>query len=112
MVAPRLSLLLLVVVGCGGPKPAGEPPRPGAPDAAAPITPAAADAGAAASSCPADVCCRMPDGTMVHPGGCQPSYPDNVQPATVRGDDGACEPIECYLKCLPATARIATPSGE
>ena len=54
----------------------------------------------------------MPDGRIVVPGGCQPSYPSNVQPATQRGADGMCEKIPCYLKCLPAAAMIATPAGE
>ena len=55
--------------------------------------------------------CCLPDGRLVVPGGCQPSYPDNVHPATRRGDDGSCVQIECYLKCLPADAAIATPLG-
>jgi hypothetical protein len=55
-------------------------------------------------------CCRA-DGVLVVPGGCQPHYPDDVQPATRRGDDGRCVQIECRLKCLPADAAIATPLG-
>jgi hypothetical protein len=53
----------------------------------------------------------MPDGRLVRPGGCQPSYPPNVQPATRRNPDGTCREIECYLRCLPETARIDTPDG-
>lgn len=53
----------------------------------------------------------MPDGRLVTPGGCQPSYPPNVQPATRRNPDGTCERIPCYLRCLPETARIDTHSG-
>jgi len=48
----------------------------------------------------------------VRPGGCQPSYPDNVRPATQRGADGRCVDVPCHLKCLPETARIATPHGD
>jgi hypothetical protein len=55
--------------------------------------------------------CCLADGTLVVPGGCQPSYPDDVHPATRRGNDGSCVPIECRLKCLPADAAIATPLG-
>jgi hypothetical protein len=53
----------------------------------------------------------MPDGRIVRPGGCQPIYPPNVQAATQRNADGTCQPIECYLRCLPETARIDTPDG-
>jgi hypothetical protein len=82
--------------------PAGDTPPP--PDAAT---------STAAGACKADAdhCC-MPDGTLVRPGGCQPSYPDNVQPATQRAKDGTCLQIECHLKCLPEDARIATPHGD
>ena len=75
------------------PAPSRPPPTPGRP-------------------CRADVqhCCR-PDGTLVVPGGCQPSYPDRVEPATRRAADGSCVQIECHLKCLPADAAIATPRG-
>ncbi len=68
---------------------------------------------AAPAACAADPqhCC-MPDGRLVRPGGCQPSYPDDVQGAVARGADGRCEPIECHLRCLPEQARIATPDGE
>lgn len=64
------------------------------------------------TSCRADArhCC-LPDGRLVEPGGCQPSYPDNVEPATRRSPDGRCVRIECHLKCLPANALIATPFG-
>lgn len=63
--------------------------------------------------CQADAShCCLDDGTLVRPGGCQPHYPGGVQPATVRGADGRCEPVPCMLRCLPATARIATPSGD
>jgi len=63
-------------------------------------------------TCQADAqhCCRA-DGALVVPGGCQPHYRDAVQPATRRGNDGACVAIECNLKCLPADAAIATPRG-
>lgn len=66
----------------------------------------------ARKACRADAkhCC-LEDGRVVRPGGCQPSYPPNVQPATRRGVDGRCVHIKCTLKCLPATARIATPRG-
>ncbi len=115
MTPRRFPVLLVMLVACGGSKPTGESPAPGVPDAApAIVTPAPADAAAPAptTDCPEDLCCRTSSGDWVRPGGCQPSYPDDVQPATVRGDDGDCEPIECHLKCLPVTARIATPSGE
>ena len=55
--------------------------------------------------------CCMPDGRLVVPGGCQPSYPPGVQSATRRGADGSCEQIPCSLRCLPETARIDTPGG-
>jgi hypothetical protein len=66
----------------------------------------------AAGKCKADAnhCC-LADGRLVVPGGCQPSYPSGVRPATNRGSDGNCLPIECHLKCLPADAAIATPFG-
>jgi hypothetical protein len=54
----------------------------------------------------------MPDGRLVVPGGCQPSYPPNVQPATVRGPDGSCKRIECHLRCLPEASAIRTPRGD
>jgi hypothetical protein len=53
----------------------------------------------------------MPDGRLVVPGGCQPIYPRDVEPATRRNPDGTCQPIECRLRCLPETARIDTPDG-
>ncbi len=56
-------------------------------------------------------CCTMPDGRLVMPGGCQPSYPSHMEPAVRRGDDGRCVQVECFLRCLPPTARIATPAG-
>jgi len=64
-------------------------------------------------ACKADAehCC-LPDGKIVKPGGCQPMYPDGVRPATVRGAGGWCESISCNLRCLPTSARIATPRGE
>lgn len=67
----------------------------------------------ATASCRADAdhCCQ-PDGAIVKPGGCQPSYPDDVVPSTERGPDGFCRHIRCYKKCLPPTARIATPAGD
>jgi hypothetical protein len=34
-----------------------------------------------------------------------------VVPATRRGANGFCKKIRCFKKCLPATARIATPRG-
>lgn len=58
----------------------------------------------------ADHCC-MPDGRIVRPGGCQPSYPSGVQPATRRGPDGRCEQVPCTLRCLSEAARIDTPEG-
>jgi len=99
--------------GEGGPPPddgfAQPPPGAAAPDAAV----ASADASVATGPCHADAqhCCQ-PGGSLVRPGGCQPSYPDDVQPATERGADGMCVPVECHLKCLPETARIATPRGD
>lgn len=102
----------LVLLACGTrsgpPRPnGGELPRPDA-SISADMSPDAAAAG----PCQADAqhCCQ-PDGTVVVPGGCQPSYPDNVAPATRRGPDGRCVRIECHLKCLPADARIRTPDG-
>jgi hypothetical protein len=66
-----------------------------------------------AGPCVADATqCCLPDGRLVRPGGCQPSYPDDVQPATNRGPDGQCVAIECHLRCLPADAAIATPTGD
>ena len=69
--------------------------------------------GANGGGCLADAhhCCQ-PDGSIVKPGGCQPSYPDDVAPATEREPDGHCKKIPCYKKCLPPTALIATPSGD
>ncbi len=69
--------------------------------------------GVSGGVCRADAnhCCQ-PDGTIVTPGGCQPSYPDDVVPATEREPDGRCKKIPCYKKCLPPTALIATPSGD
>jgi len=69
--------------------------------------------GTGAGGCTADAShCCLPDGTIVRPGGCQPSYPPNVQAATRRGPDGSCVRIECFLRCLPPTALITTPVGE
>jgi hypothetical protein len=100
----ELVLGILLVAACGSRQEASPPiVEPAAPDAA-PV---------AASGCTADAThCCMPDGRVVAPGGCQPSYPDGVQPATERNADGTCRPIECHLKCLPAAARIATPGGD
>jgi hypothetical protein len=110
----RFTAVIVLAVACRKPPPPAVEPGPQpAPDAEAISNTPAPDAAAPTGSCVADDdhCC-MPDGTRVRPGGCQPSYPDDVQPATVRGADGACESIECHLKCLPSTARIATPDGE
>jgi len=51
------------------------------------------------STCTADPqhCCRN-DLLIVKPGGCQPSYPDDVQPRTTRGTDGYCVVIRCDRK--------------
>lgn len=116
-----ISTVVVLVAACSsGSKPGGDnqplpPPGAAAPDASAPVVTAAPDAAPAvvAGQCNADArhCC-MADGTLVVPGGCQPSYPDNVQPATDRAPDGYCVRIECHKKCLPATAKIATPRGE
>lgn len=80
------------------------------PPAPAPI-PAPAPLETVGCSADATHCC-MPDGRVVKPGDCQPSYPDDVEPATERAGDGTCNKIPCYLKCLPEDARIATPRGE
>lgn len=114
----RWIIVMIVVAGCG-PKKAErfEMPPPVLVIDAAPVgTPVGAGVDAApvaSGECVADQkhCC-MADGTLVTPGGCQPSYPDNVQPATNRASDGSCQPIECHLKCLPEGAMIATPDGE
>jgi hypothetical protein len=92
------------LAACSAPsEPAPPPPAP----IAAPPAPAAP------VGCAADgTHCCMPDGRVVQPGGCQPSYPDDVEPATERAADGTCNHIPCFLKCLPADARIATPRGE
>jgi hypothetical protein len=81
---------------------------PATPDAAPPPKPTPKKKACKAD---ADHCC-LADGTIVKPGGCQPMYPRGVRPATRRGPDGFCQKIPCYKKCLPATARIATPRGE
>ena len=49
--------------------------------------------------CTADAqhCCRN-DLLIVEPGGCQTSYPDDVQPRTVRGTDGYCVVVRCDRK--------------
>jgi hypothetical protein len=69
----------------------------------------------AGSACNADAqhCCQ-PDGTIVRPGGCQPSYRTGDVPNIHRGPDGFCvrDDEPCLVRCLPAEARIATPSGE
>ena len=126
----RASLLVvpLLLLACAGrrptPEPTGDAPPAAAPPNAAPAAapapdaapaapPDAAPAPAPASACRADAkhCCT-PDGRLVVPGGCQPSYPGHVQPATNRGPDGRCVPIECHLKCLPGDALVRTPAGE
>ena len=63
--------------------------------------------------CKADAqhCCQA-DGKIVKPGGCSPSYPTGVVGGVVRGEDGGCKPIPCFLRCLPASAEILTPAGE
>jgi hypothetical protein len=96
----RLCLLSLLVA-CAG---RATPPTP---------TPAPDAAPVPATTCTADArhCCSA-DGRLVVPGGCQPSYPHDVEPATERGVDGSCVRIPCYLKCLPADARVRTPEGE
>jgi hypothetical protein len=67
---------------------------------------------AAATGCAADAThCCMPGGKLVRPGGCQPVYREAVQPAVIRGADGRCQRIECNVRCLPESARIATPAG-
>jgi hypothetical protein len=114
---------LLFVAACGqkaAPVPAGgggdvddDAPGGGFADPPAGDVPAMDAGSTAGATCTADAShCCMPDGTVVRPGGCQPSYPDNVQPATERAADGTCFQIECHLKCLPEDARIATPRGD
>jgi hypothetical protein len=87
-------------------------PPPSVLDAAPPAA-TAIDAAVATGPCraSADQCCKA-DGTVVTPGGCQPMYPNDVEPATERGPDGFCQRIPCYVKCLPITALIATPAGD
>jgi hypothetical protein len=104
------ALVLASVAACSSkPAPSSNPtpPRP-APDAVATPQPTPQPSG----PCQADLehCCRS-DGALVVPGGCQPHYKDDVEPATRRGDDGTCVAIECQLKCLPADAAVATPLG-
>ncbi len=73
--------------------------------------PAAGGAGGG-GPCRADAShCCMPDGRLVRPGGCQPIYTSNVQPATRRNPDGTCEAIPCTVRCLPETVMIDTPDG-
>ncbi len=105
------SVVVVVLAACGHPGNTAPPPPRVMPDAA--VVVAAPDAEIAGAACVADDnhCC-MADGRLVVPGGCQPSYPDNVQPATERNADGSCLSIPCYKKCLPPTARIATPDGD
>jgi hypothetical protein len=108
---PRLALLVLLLAACGHHASSTQvPPPPRAIDAGAAAPDAATIAG---EGCNADEqhCCE-PDGTLVVPGGCQPHYQEGVQPNTDRNDDGTCKEIPCYLKCLPATALIATPDGD
>lgn len=103
-------LVALACAACSGPsQPAPAPPGSPAPEPPPPPPPSAD----APTSCTADPqhCC-LADGTLAKPGGCQPSYPDGVVPATIRGPDGTCTPIECHKRCLPADARIATPAGD
>jgi hypothetical protein len=91
----------------------GEKAPPSGPGPAPEPAPAPADAAADVATCAADEghCC-MPDGTVVVPGGCQPHFPEGVQPNVERADDGTCREIPCQLRCLPAEARIATPRGD
>jgi hypothetical protein len=59
--------------------------------------------------CTADAhSCCMEDGRIIAVEGCDPqgNYPVRRLP------DGACEQVPCTGRCLPADARIATPSGD
>ena len=117
---------VMVVVACSGTPPpqtapaGGEGPQPVGSGFAQPPTDSDPSRGSAADAtpvsagpCSADAThCCMPDGRLVRPGGCQPSYPDNVQPGTTRGPDGRCVAVECHLRCLPDDAAIATPTGD
>jgi hypothetical protein len=126
VIAGRLAAIGCVVlaVACGNraePTPPPDPIVTPAPDPEPAPVPVATDAAfaepppdpVAGGACQADAqhCC-LPDGTLVVPGGCQPIYPNGVEPATDRAADGSCVRIECHLKCLPESARIATPEGE
>lgn len=112
--------VVMVVVACSGARPpptesvgggGAQPPDAMPASAGGAQPPDAMPASAGPCSADATHCC-MPDGRLVTPGGCQPSYPDNVQPGTNRGPDGQCVAIECHLRCLPADASIATPIGD
>ena len=109
----RSILVVLFLAACSGPTQTSSAPPPPPPPPPPPATVPDAAVASTSDECVADSqhCC-MEDGRLVVPGGCQPSYPDNVQPATERNDDGSCRSIPCYLKCLPAAARIDTPRGE
>jgi len=106
---------LLLLCACGTieydsdePESTSETPR-----SEAPQSEATASAPASPGPCSADGShCCMPDGRVVRPGGCQPSYPPNVEHATERGPDGLCRQVPCSVRCLPAATGIATPSGE
>jgi hypothetical protein len=113
----RALALLAVLAACGTPSPptVNPPPPPppsAAPDAAFAQPPPDASPGPVAACGADETHCCQPDGTIVKPGGCQPSYPGGVEPATERAPDGTCRRIECYLKCLPEGAMIATPDGD
>lgn len=112
-----VGLGLLACVGCGGGEVAEEPGGAEATGAESPPSeaePAEEPTGdeTTPETCAADAdhCCTA-DGRLVVPGGCQPIYRGDVEPATQRGADGRCESIPCTLRCLPASARIETPSG-
>ncbi len=77
-----------------------------------PSMPPREEAPTPSSACNADAnhCC-LPDGRVVVPGGCQPVNRAGEHAHVRRGDDGQCVQIECLVRCLPATALIATPSG-
>jgi hypothetical protein len=94
-----------MVAACGGRRQPEAPPPPSHDAAVVEDEPAA--------GCTADEghCCRA-DGVAVVPGGCQPSFPDGVEPNVERAPDGSCQPVPCTLRCLPETAQIATPTGD
>jgi hypothetical protein len=76
-----------------------------------PVPPAPPDAAVAACDADESHCC-LASGEVVVPGGCQPVVREGTYPNVERNDDGTCREIPCQLRCLPATARIATPRGE